>query len=143
MLYNLQDELSRKQFAARVRHLWNKGSVVELTDKSKRTGKQNNYLHSILSILCIETGYALEDVKREIFKKRINPDIFIRYKEDPVLGRVEVVRSSRDLTIEEMSIAIDRYKKFCAEQGFYIPEPGEEEMLRQIEWEMAKIERYL
>ena len=143
MLYNLQDELSRKQFAARVRHLWDKGSVVELTDKSKRTGRQNSYLHAILSVLCIETGYALEDVKREIFKKRINPDIFIRYKEDPVLGKVEVVRSSRDLSIEEMSLAIDRYKKFCAEQGVYIPEPGDEEILRQIEWEMAKIEKYL
>lgn len=143
MLYNLQDELSRNQFAARVRNLWEKGSVVELTDKSRRTARQNSYLHAILSVLCIETGYGLEDVKREIYKKRINPDIFVQYKDDPVIGRIEVLRSSRDLSSEEMSLSIDRYKKFCSENGIYIPEPGDDEIIRQIEWEMAKIEKYL
>lgn len=82
-------------------------------------------------------------MKREIYKKRVNPDLFLRTKTDPVLGEVEVVRSSRDLTTEEMSLSIDRYKKFCADNGIFLPEPGDEELLKQIEWEMSKAAKYI
>lgn len=144
MLYDLSNELSRKQFAARVKHLWAKGAgIVELTDKSRRSLNQNNYLHVILGVLALETGNSLEVVKREIYKKKVNPDLFIRTKSDPLLGEIGVVRSSRDLTKEEMSLSIDRYKKFCAEQGIFLPEPGDEELLRQIEFEMARAAKYL
>lgn len=143
MIYNLQDELSRKQFSTRVRHLWQKGGIVELTDKSRRSLTQNSYLHAILGALALETGNSLEVVKLEIYKKKVNPDLYLRTKSDPLLGEIEVVRSSRDLTKEEMSLSIDRYKKFCAEQGIFLPEPGDEELLRQIEWEMSRAAKYL
>lgn len=144
MLYDLSNELSRKQFAARVKHLWAKGAgIVELTDKSRRSLNQNNYLHAILGVLALETGNSLEVVKREIYKKKVNPDLFIRTKHDPTLGEIEEVRSSRDLTKEEMSLSLDRYKKFCADNGIFLPEPGDEELLRQIEFEMARAAKYL
>lgn len=144
MLYDLSNELSRKQFSVRVKHLWEKrAGIVELTDKSRRSLNQNSYLHAILGVLALETGNSLEVVKREIYKKRINPDLYVRMKADPVLGEVETIRSSRDLTKEEFSLSLDRYKKFCSENGIYIPEPGDEELLRQIELEMAKAQKYL
>ena len=144
MLYDLSNDLSRKQFAARVKHLWAKGSgIVELTDKSRRSLSQNNYLHSILGVLALETGNSLEVVKREIYKKKVNPDLFIRTKHDPLLGEIEEVRSSRDLTKEEMSLSLDRYKKFCSDNGIFLPEPGDEELLRQIEYEMGRAAKYL
>ena len=144
MLYDLSNELSRKQFAARVKHLWAKGAgIVELTEKSRRSLNQNNYLHAILGVLALETGNSLEVVKREIYKKKVNPDLFVRTKHDPLLGEIEEVRSSRDLTKEEMSLSLDRYKKFCADNGIFLPEPGDEELLRQIEFEMARAAKYL
>ena len=143
MLYDLQSELSRKQFSARVKHLWEKGTLVELTDKSRRSLNQNSYLHTILGVLALETGNTMEVVKREIYKKRINPDLYVRVKTDPLLGEVETLRSSRELSKEEMSLSIDRYKRFCAENGIYIPEPGDDEVLRQIEYEMARSQKYL
>ena len=143
MLYDLSNELSRKQFSARVKHLWKKGGIVELTDKSRRTLNQNSYLHAVLGVLALQTGNSLEVVKLEIFKKRVNPDLFVSTKRDPMLGEIEVVRSSRDLTKEEMSIAIDRYQKFCAENGIFLPEPGDEELIRQIEFEMGRAAKYL
>lgn len=144
MLYDLSNELSRKQFSVRVKHLWEKrAGIVELTDKSRRSFNQNSYLHAILGVLALETGNSLEVVKREIYKKRINPDLYVRMKADPVLGEVETIRSSRDLTKEEFSLSLDRYKKFCSENGIYIPEPGDEELLRQIELEMARAQKYL
>ena len=143
MLYDLSNELSRKQFAARVKHIWAKGGIVELTDKSRRSLSQNAYLHAILGVLALETGNSLEVVKREIYKKKVNPDLFVRIKHDPMLGEIEEVRSSRDLTKEEMSLSLDRYKKFCADNGIFLPEPGDEELLRQIEFEMARAAKYM
>lgn len=143
MLYNLQDELSRKRFSARVKTLWEKGAIVALTDKSRRTLNQNAYLHVAIGCLALETGNSLEVIKQEIYKRRVNPDLYIRSKIDPILGKIEFLRSSRDLTKEEMSLSIDRYLRFCADQGIYIPQPGDEELLRQIECEIAKSEKYL
>lgn len=143
MLYNLQDRLSREQFSARVKHLWEKGSLVELTDKSRRSLNQNAFLHAILGILALETGNSLEVIKQEVYKRRINPDLYVRVKTDPILGEVETLRSSRDLSKEEMSLSIDRYRRFCSDNGVYIPEPGDEEIIQQIEFEMARAQKYL
>lgn len=143
MLYNLQDELSRQKFKAMVRKLWDNGHIVELTDKRKRTRNQNNYLHVAIGALAVETGNSLEFIKQEVFKRRVNPDLFIEEKEDPILGHLEVLRSSRELTKEQMSVAIDRFRKFCEEQGVYIPSPGDDALIEQMEWEISKVERYL
>ena len=143
MIYNLKDQLSRKRFSTRVKALWDAGAVVELTDKRRRTGSQNAYLHCALGILAMETGNSLESIKQEVFKRRVNPDLFIIEKEDPILGHIQTLRSSRDLDKEEMSKAIDRYLKFCADNGVYIPSPEEEDILREAEYEIAKFERFL
>ena len=82
-------------------------------------------------------------VKTEIFKRRVNPDIFLTEKDDPTLGRITSLRSSRDLNTEEMSTAIDRYMKFCSELGIYIPSPEDEELIEQAEYEIARIEKWI
>ena len=143
MIYDLKSQLSRKRFSTRVKALWDAGAVVELTDKRRRTNSQNNYLHVICGILAMETGCSLEYIKQEIFKRKVNPDLFVTEKDNPILGHIEALRSSRELNREEMSTAIDRYLKFCADNGIYIPSPEEEDMLREAEYEIAKIERYL
>lgn len=143
MIYNLKDQLSRKRFSTRVKALWDAGAVVELTDKRRRTNPQNAYLHVALGILAMETGNSLESIKQEVFKRRVNPDLFIVEKDDPILGHIQTLRSSRDLDKEEMSKAIDRYLKFCADNGVYIPSPEEEDILREAEYEIAKFERFL
>lgn len=143
MLYNLKDQLSRKRFSIRVKALWDAGAVVELTDKRRRTNQQNRYLHVAIGILAMETGNSLETIKQEVFKRRVNPDLFIVEREDPILGHIQTLRSSRDLDKEEMSTAIDRYLRFCSDNGVYIPSPEEEDMLREAEYEIANIEQYL
>lgn len=143
MLYNLREELSRQRFASRVRKLWKDGAIVELTDKRQRTRNQNNFLHVILGILAMETGNSLEAVKTEIFKKRVNPDLFVAQKDDPVLGQITVLRSSRDLTTEQMTLAIDRYMKFCSELGIYIPSPEDEALIEEAEYELSRLDRWL
>lgn len=143
MQYNLNSELDRQRFKVKVKQLWTKGGIVEVTEKRRRTLNQNAYLHIAISAFAIEIGESAEYVKQEVFKRICNPDLFLVTKENPILGTIEVLRSSRDLTTHEMSVAIDRYRKWCAEQGVYIPEANEEENLASLEAELSKYERYL
>ena len=48
------------------------------------------------------------------------------------------LRSSADLTKEEMSMAIDRFKTWGRLQGWAMPDPGDTEILRQLEIEMSR-----
>ena len=143
MLYNLSNPLDRERFAARANALLQKGSVVDLTEKTLRTHNQNSYLHLIIGVVAMDVGVTLEYAKREYFKKLVNRDLFIRKEHDRFSGEIEVIRSSADLTIEEMSIAIDRFKRWGAENGFYLPSPENKDMLKYIEIEMGRMRQYL
>ena len=144
MLYNLSTELDRQRFQAKCTALLNKGVVVELTEKTKRTRAQNSYLHLLLGVVAMETGNSLEYVKDEYFKALVNPSIFVREVEDTFLHKkARVLRSSADLSPEEMTTAIDRFKKWGAENGIYLPSPGDESLLKAIEAEMQRMRAYL
>ena len=54
-----------------------------------------------------------------------------------------MIRSSADLSVEEMRIAIDKFKRWGAENGIYIPSPEDTARLRDIEIEMGRMRQYL
>lgn len=143
MQYDLSSDFQRKAFLSRVDLLLERGVVVEMTEKTFRTKNQNNYLHLLIGVVAMETGNTLAFTKDVYFKKLVNPDIFCVMKEDKIMGRVHVLRSSADLTKEEMSTAIDRFKKWGAENGIYMPNPGDESLLREIAIEMGRNRAYL
>ena len=143
MQYDLTSDFQRKAFLSRVDNLLEKGCLVELTEKSVRTQGQNNYLHLLLGMVAMETGNTLEDVKREYFKELVNPDIFRSYRTDNRGNTIRVYRSSAEVSKEEMSVAIDRFKRWGAENGIYMPNPGDESLLREIAIEMGRNKAYL
>lgn len=143
MIYNLSMPLDRERFAARANAQLQKGSVVELTEKTLRTQRQNNYLHLLLGVIAMDVGVRLQVAKESYFKRLINADIFVRRVQDKFLGEREEIRSSRDLSIEEMNLAIDRLRKWGAENGYYLPSPEDEARLRDIEIEMGRMRQYL
>lgn len=143
MIYNLSTPLDQERFAARANALMQKGCVVELTEKTLRTNHQNSYLHLLIGVIAMEVGVTLEYAKREYFKRLVNRDLFIRKEQDRFSGEIEVIRSSADLTIEEMRISIDRFRRWAAEQGFYLPAPEDKDRLRDIEIEMGRMRQYL
>lgn len=115
-----------------------------MTDKHKRTNSQNNYLHLILSYFGLQTGNTLEYVKQNYYKKLVNPETFLRIINDPYLGKVEVLRSSADLSTEEASLTIDRFRNWSAmEVGIALPEAANEEAMLQMELEVERNKRYL
>lgn len=71
-----------------------------------------------------------------------NEEIFVQ-EVNGSLGREFVVRSSRDLTTNEMTIAIDRFRDWSSKNGYYLPEPGDEDTLKKIAVETSKLKQYL
>jgi hypothetical protein len=143
MLYDLSNiaDLTRCDFI--LKKYKDEGCVIELKKKQKRTLQQNNYLHLILSWFAIETGYTVEYVKKEYFKKLCNRELFeveVRGK----FGAVKDYRSSADLNSGELTTAIDRFRDWSANEGnIYLPSPNEEKFLQQIEVEISKKQRWL
>lgn len=142
MQYDLTSDFQRKAFLSKVDNLLERGAVVELTEKTFRSKNQNNYLHLLIGVVAMETGNTLADVKDWYFKRLCNRDLFITTRTDKFAGEVELVRSSADLTKEEMSIAIDRFKRWGSQNGIYMPNPGDES-LREIAIEMGRNKAYL
>ena len=143
MLYDLTSEMQRKSFLARIDNLIEKGAVVEMTEKAFRSPNQNRYLHLLIGVVAIETGNTLEDAKTYYFKKVVNPDLFQVYVKDNMGNTIDRLRSTAELTKEEMSIAIDRFKRWGAENGFYMPNPEDIHLLKEIEVEMGRMKSYL
>lgn len=143
MLYNLANEFQRKAFLARCEDCLEKAMVVELTTKTTRTRNQNSYLHLLLGVVAMETGETLAYVKETYFKLHCNRDLFCLERTDKWCGKVMVIRSTTDLTKEELSMAIDRFKRWGSENGIYLPNPGDEALLREIEIEMGRNKGFL
>lgn len=143
MLYDLSSDFQRKSFLARMDNLMEKGAVVELTEKAFRSPNQNRYLHLLIGVVAIETGNTLEDAKKWYFKETCNPDLFHVQHRDKMGNCIDHIRSTAELTKEEMSTAIDRFKRWGAENGIYMPNPDDASLLKAIEIEMGRMKSYL
>ena len=143
MLLNLKNDLDFERFNARVEKWRRDRPVVDITEKSTRSPSQNRYLHLLIGVVAMETGVSVEYAKEHYFKRLVNRDIFRLEIEDRFVGKTEILRSSTELTKEEATISIDRFKQWGREQGWYMPDANEESLLRMIEIEMGRMKRYL
>ena len=145
MIYNTSNPLDKANFMLRAKKLAESGKVIELTEKKpRRSLPQNKYLHVILAYFGTQTGNTLEWVKQQYYKKLVNPDLFIREKEDKYLGRIKVLRSSADLDTPEMSLSIDRFRNWSAQEvGVYIPAADEAILIQQMEIEIERSKEFL
>ena len=143
MQYDLANNLQRQTFITRCKALLDKGVVVDLAERTFRSRNQNSYLHLLIGVVAMETGTTVAYAKEWYFKRLCNKDLFITTRVDRYAGQVELVRSTADLTQEEMSMAIDRFKRWGSENGIYMPSPGDESLLREIAIEMGRNKAYL
>ena len=145
MLYDLNNILDRERFKRRTSALYEKRVIVELSEKTNRSSSQNRYLHLLLGYLALETGNTLEYVKEQYYKRTANPGLFVRKKEDTLLGReTEETRSSADLSKEEMAMSITRLRDWSSQEaGIYLPSADEQGFLQMIEVEMSRQQRYI
>lgn len=143
MTYDLSQALDRARFAARSELLLKRGAVADLTEHTFRSSSQNRYLHLLIGLVALEVGETVEYVKETYFKRLVNPSVFVVKVSDRYAGEVETLRSSATLTKEEMSTAIDRFKMWGRQQGWTMPDPGDDEILRQLEVELNRQSRWV
>ena len=145
MIYNLSSPLDKANFLLRAKKLAESGVIVDLTEKKpRRSLPQNKYLHVILAYFGAQTGNTTEWVKQQYYKKLVNPDLFIREKEDKYLGRIKVLRSSADLDTSEFSLSIERFRNWAAQEvGIYIPSADEAILIQQMEIEIERNKEFL
>lgn len=145
-LYDLSNPLHAENFRLRSGALLTKQCVVELTEKKpQRTTQQNRYLHVILSYFGALTGNTLDYVKRYYFKSLCNSELFYIERYDTLLKRrVVTLRSSAELTTDEMTLAIERFRNWAAQEAeIYIPSPDEHRLVQMMEIEADRAKQYL
>lgn len=145
MLFDLSNPYDCERAKTRLQSLIDKHSPsVELTERKQRSDPQNRYLHVCIGIVAMETGNTLDYVKRHYFKAHCNADLFVTGRYDTRLQQnVRTLKSSRDLSTEDMTTAIERFRNWAATEGWYIPTPEEEYMIRQAEIEINRRKEYL
>lgn len=146
MLFDLSNDLQAENFKKRCNMLYKKKCIVELTEKKpQRTLSQNAYLHAALGYFGLQVGYTIEEVKAWYFKETCNPEMFVMTITDAVTGeKRKTLRSSSDLTTEEMTVAIERFRNWSADKaGIYIPSPDEHRLVTQMEIEVQRGKLYL
>ncbi len=112
MKFNLKTELQKFDFY--VDKLRKKDCIVELKQIRKpRTIQANKYLHVLISLFAIETGYNLDEMK--IFLKR--ECSFMRYSK---LGTIFLKKSS-ELDTKELADWITWIRDYAGVQGFFLP----------------------
>ena len=123
-IYNPKSDHSKKKALARFDKLINGSKPFELTSLAKRSKSQNAILHVFLTYLGLELGYTMEHVKLNIWKMQWNRKLF--YVEDFNKKNGESyhrVRSSTELTVEEMTHAIGiLIEKASSECGVIFPD---------------------
>lgn len=135
MRFNLSKKGEVQRVKTRLNFLFKKGATIEIVEKrQQRTRKQNSYLHLILSLFAMETGYTLEEVKQDIFKRDVCKDFFEYRKGDRTF-----YKSTSDLDTGQMTLAIDKFRNWSSvEAGIYLPEANEQDLLNRIEEEMQR-----
>lgn len=127
MKYNTAIEKERDEAFEYLTKLSASDSLVEILKVSpRRSLKQNAYLHLLCGAFGDHFGYSLEEAK--MVYKEINKNIYYYKKKERVF-----VRSSADLTIDEMKESIDRFRQKSAEQGCDLPLATDADWLRSIE----------
>lgn len=141
MIYNLQNDIERAQAIQKFKTHLDAGKRIELIVKAqKRSLKQNSYLHLLFSYFAIESGYPTDYVKQQFFKRVCNNELFEVVLKG-VLGEVLHLRSTRDLTTAEMSIAIERFKNWAVQEaGIVLPDAEDVDFIQHCENEISKHE---
>lgn len=140
MTYDLSNEYEIKRILLRLNALIKKGVLVELKEQRPlRTLNQNSYLHLLLQVFAMEYGCSLDVAKVDYYKRLCNQDLYEVEKVNKQGEVVKDLRSSADLTTEEMAQSIDRFKRFAAEGGIYLPDA---DRLHDLQCAKIAVERY-
>jgi len=120
-------DLSNQQELAKAREYLNQvarlGKKVDITRKAEhRSLSQNNYLYLLLAYFGTEVGYTLEEAKT--LYKRLNSNLYVYEKNGS-----KFLKSSADLSKEDMMLSIDKFIAYSEQQGIPLPKADNQDFL--------------
>ena len=135
MIFNLENEWEVPKFKEYVNKLFVKKARVEVKEKHPgRTLAQNSYLHLLLGYFGSEYGCSLDEAKIDFYKRTCNRSLYERKTINKKGQEITYLRSSAELTTEEMSMSIERFRDWSASvAGIYLPSANEHQMLAYAE----------
>lgn len=137
MKYDLTNQIEADAAFEYLTKLVGKEAVAEVKRVSpSRSLAQNNYLHLLLGAFGIHFGYTIAEAK--LVYKDLNKDIY-KYKHPK--GRW-FFRSSADLSVDEMTKSIDRFREASEKQGCLLPTATDQDWLRAIENDIEQHYKY-
>jgi hypothetical protein len=111
--------------------------------RAQRSNQQNNFYYFCLKYYASQIGFTKMDAAKE-FKEVANPDIFVREFTDKNGNVHKVIRSSADLTKEEMTSALNNFRVYAETYaGVCIPYEGDWADIRACEREIKQVEGYI
>lgn len=144
MIFNLNNPFEQDKYLNYTKQLFEQKAIVEVKKKHpNRSLAQNRYFYLLLGWFACETGYSVDEVKIDIFKRLCNKDWFVKKRTNKRGVEVEYLRSSSELDTDEMSICIDRFRKYSSSQGIYLPSANEKDFLLYIEQQIESQKEYI
>lgn len=111
--------------------------------KVSRTSRQNSYYWLVLKYYASQIGFTKVDAEKE-FKEVANPDIFVREYTDKLGHTHTVIRSSADLTKEEMTSALNNFRVYAETYaGISIPYEDDYADIKACQREIKLVEGYI
>ena len=131
LILRTETETDRDAYKRCINKLYEERKTLKIyVLEGKRTLLQNAYQNIIIRVFACQYGDTEKRVKKEFFKKTCNSDIFSIEKKDKRGNIIKGLRSSADLTVSEMSTAIERFKNWSViEAGIYLPENKEDHLI--------------
>jgi hypothetical protein len=87
---------------------------------------------------------SLEEVKVDVFKRTVNKRLFSGTRTNKRGEQVTYLRSTRELSSEEMTEAIERFRNYSATiAGLYIPSPDEHRAMFAAQQQIDNYKQYL
>jgi hypothetical protein len=116
MILKLPEQLEKFNFyVEKLRK--HKGSVRIDKINKKRTIRQNAFLHVLIQLFAIETGYTLDEAKT-LLKRKSECMVYTKQGE-------RFLKRTRDLDTKELSEFIEWIRNFAGANGFYLPNADE------------------
>lgn len=134
MRYNLACAEGIDKARARLEALIARGAWVEIEDKTYKTPQQNRYLHALIGYFGAVQGYKADYVKEHFFKRAANHDLFVVELTNCDGQPYEALRSVRELTKEETTAAIERFRNWASSEAcLYLPTANDLAAVNEME----------
>lgn len=138
MKYNTSNQKEANEAFTYLTELIGKEALVEVKKISPtRSLNQNSYLHLLLEAFGAHFGYTTDESKI-LYKREVNSRLYVYTKNNQ-----KFLRSSADLTKEEMQISIDKFMQYSSENGYDLPLADSPEHIMFAENQIERNERYL